>query len=209
MKYLKQIFESQDSESLEIKKLCDKYIKGNYDIVNGEINSSYELSLNVGDMDHIPIKFRRVRSMFIKGDIKSLKNSPEIVLFFNISGCSELKSLEDGPEYVGRFLHLGTVELENLNGFPKIYVDDYTLTVSPFFNKLLNILKLFLNPIIEGGKAKRGYFIIDQDALDTINLFNEYDPLRENDVIILDRFNDFLIHIGKEPVKDISGYKII
>ena len=41
-----------------------------------------------------------------------------------------------------------------------------------------------------------------------IDLFNDYDPIRE-DGIILDRLNDFLQAIGKEPVGGVKGYEII
>jgi hypothetical protein len=42
-----------------------------------------------------------------------------------------------------------------------------------------------------------------------IDLFNDCDPIREPDTIILDRLNFFLEKIGKKPVSKIRGYKCI
>lgn len=36
-------------------------------------------------------------------------------------------------------------------------------------------------------------------------LFNDYDIVRD-DSIVLDRLNDFLVTIGKEPVESVEGY---
>jgi hypothetical protein len=48
----------------------------------------------------------------------------------------------------------------------------------------------------------------DKFNSEIIDLFNDYDPIRE-DGIILDRLNDFLKAIGKEPVGGVVGYEII
>jgi hypothetical protein len=44
---------------------------------------------------------------------------------------------------------------------------------------------------------------------DRIDFFNDCDPIREPDIIILDRLNFFLEKIGKQPVSEVKGYKCI
>ena len=41
------------------------------------------------------------------------------------------------------------------------------------------------------------------------DLFNDYDPIRDDKVIILDRLNSFLKDIGKPTVTSLKGYKCI
>jgi len=42
-----------------------------------------------------------------------------------------------------------------------------------------------------------------------MDMFNDYDPIRDGKVIILDRLNEFLEQIGKQPVTSVKGYKCI
>ena len=42
-----------------------------------------------------------------------------------------------------------------------------------------------------------------------IDLFNDCDPIREPDIIILDRLNFFLEKIGERSVSKVEGYKCI
>jgi hypothetical protein len=44
---------------------------------------------------------------------------------------------------------------------------------------------------------------------DKIDFFNDCDPIREPNIIILDRLNFFLEKIGKDPVSEVKGYKCI
>jgi hypothetical protein len=97
------------SKSLE--DLCIKYIDNHnksrindgtlsYTIDGGYVNVIGQLSIDFYDLDEIPIRFGKVDgSMFLRGDIITLKNSPkEVSHAFNIMGCNKLTSLEGGPE---------------------------------------------------------------------------------------------------------------
>jgi len=57
------------------------------------------------------------------------------------------------------------------------------------------------NPIYEIWKLFEDYYEID--------FFNDCDPIREPNTIILDRLNFFLEKIGKPPVSEVKGYKCI
>jgi len=98
-----------------------------------------------------------------------LKNSPRVVTYaLNLQSCFSLKSFEGASEYVGAFIHLGSVEIDNFNGLPKPLKDKYYLTLS-FDNKLRNVLPLFLNSKVEGGRINTGYIEIDSDAIELID----------------------------------------
>ena len=42
-----------------------------------------------------------------------------------------------------------------------------------------------------------------------VDMLNDYDPVRDGQIIILDRLNEFLEQIGKQPVTKVKGYKCI
>jgi hypothetical protein len=206
-------FESSESSDSNLARrktydLCNEYLKGNYVVIKNEVYSDDILTLKL-DLDYIPIKFGEVRTIFINcTEIKSLKNSPRVVTYaLNLQSCFSLKSFEGASEYVGAFIHLGSVEIDNFNGLPKPLKDKYYLTLS-FDNKLRNVLPLFLNSKVEGGRINTGYIEIDSDAIELIDLFNDYDPLR-GDGIVLNRLNEFLNSIGKDSVDKVDGYEIL
>lgn len=158
--------------------------------INGDtVNVEGQLSLKLGRLDEIPIKFGTVKgAVFIKGDITSLKNSPERVEHsFNIMGCKGLTSLEGGPKYVNRFYHL-CGNITSLEGIARPIGDSYNLSFPKYFtdSKLPEVLSMFVN---HAGDDTT--FEITQEAYDDIELFNDYDPL-DGDKLIKDRFNQFL-----------------
>jgi hypothetical protein len=229
MKHIK-LFENYET----LEDLCKKYIDNNTDsrgnkynkknIENGSlsytINGDYvnvvgQFSLDLTE-DKIPFKFGQViGTMFLSGDILTLENSPTIVTgAFNISGCKKVKSLEHGPDKVGTFYHsVYNTQLKDLRGIPKPIRDSYTLNLGYDWgsdNEFLNVCNLFLTQRQEyGGKIKNGEYIIRGDDLDKIELFNEYDIVRDNNVLILDRLNTFLEEIELPTVTDVKGYKCI
>lgn len=42
-----------------------------------------------------------------------------------------------------------------------------------------------------------------------VDLFNDYDIIRDGEIVILDRLNAFLQDIGKPTVTEVRGYKCI
>jgi hypothetical protein len=209
MKFIKDYRLYENNSNLE--ELCKKYIGDEkyYSITkDGFVDllvDSYTLEVD----DEIPIKFGEARSFFIKGGITSLHNSPRIINYsFNIDSCPNIKSFLGAPDYINKFFHVGSLSINNLEGLPRPLIDSYQLTLSLGFNNLQNILLLFLNPLQEYTRVRKDIVIIDKEAVNLVDLFNDYDPLRENG-IVLDRLNSFLDHIGKNPVKEVRGYKSI
>jgi len=133
----------------------------------------------------------------VNGDVhlddKGLTKIP--LNFGAVSGdfwCSnnKLKSLEGCPSHVGGNFWCSYNKLTSLEGCPSQVGGDFWCSNNPVHN----IWKLISSD--------------DKFNSEIIDLFNDYDPIRE-DGIILDRLNDFLQAIGKEPVGGVKGYEII
>ena len=111
--------------------------------------------------------------------------------FRNVTGdfdCrnNKLTSLEYAPLSVGGGFFCNHNQLTSLEGGPQsvgggFYCDD---------NPVESIWNLF----------------IDYSQVD---MLNDYDPVRDGGVIILDRLNEFLEQIGKQQVTKVKGYKCI
>lgn len=216
MKHLK-IFENFNNVQ-NIEQLCKTYIDSNtankkrinegtlsYEINNNIVDVVGTLTLDLENLDEIPFKLGTVNdTIFIKGDILSLKNSPREVKFaFNIGACNNITSLIDGPEYVGGFYHLNSLKIDNFSGIAKPLKTDYTMTTRSYDSwNISNVLRLFLP------ERERDYFLIDHKAYDDMEWFSYYDPIRGNEIVI-DKLNTFLEDIGRNPVKEVKGYKSI
>ncbi len=114
--------------------------------------------------------------------LTSLEGAPDEVNFFNCSN-NQLKSLQGAPRKVNSHLQCSYVnQIWTFEGAPD-HIGGYLLCDPPIYN----VWKLF------------------QDY-SKIELFNYYDIIREVDgkpAVVLDRLNDFLEEIGKEPVKGV------
>lgn len=224
MKYLKNFNENLSG----IEEFCKKHIerknydrveKGDaiYNISNDKIIIGGYISIDFTGYNTIPYEIldNDLNSLFLNGDITSLENLSlnKVSFALNLMSCQKLTTLEGGPEYVGVFLHCGSIPLNSLVGLPKPIVNEernrrgYKLTFTEYGVSLAKILKFFIEPTVE----KKTEFLIDYDTHALIELFNEYDPVRENNVVILDRLNDFLDAIGKPKVteKDLDYFKCI
>jgi hypothetical protein len=143
--------------------------------------------------------------------LKSLEGAPESVFRnFNCMG-NQLTSLEGAPESVGGGFYCNYNKLISLEGSPKSVGGDFTCR----HNQLTSL---------EGApKSIGGSFYCDgnpvyevwnlispDDKWDDVKmeLFSDYDCLRGTDIII-DRFNQFLLQIGKEAVTFVKGYNSI
>ena len=103
---------------------------------------------------------------------------------------NKLTSLEGCPSRVGGNFYCNNNQLTSLEGCPSEIGGVFWCSNNPVHNiwKLISSDNKFNSEIVD--------------------LFNDYDPIRE-DGIILDRLNDFLQAIGKEPVGGVKGYEII
>ena len=132
-------------------------------------------------------------SIDVNGDVNlSSRNLTKLPLKFrNVSGdfnChdNQLRSLEGAPQSVGGHFSCYDNKLTSLEGAPQSVGGGFYCINNPVFN----IWKLF------------------QD-FDKIELFNDYDTLREIDGkphVVLDRLNSFLMDIGKDPVEKVNGW---
>ena len=171
----------------------------------------YKLFFNLRqgeNLTKLPLKFRNVSGHFScsYNYLKSLEGSPNYVgsYFYcfnnnltslegvptNVGGyfiCSNnnLSSLEGGPIHVGDNFHCDNNNITSLEGFPLHIGGNFICYDNPVYE----IWKLFKD-------------------VSKIELFNDYDIIRGTD-IVLDRLNDFLITIGKDPVKSVDGYNNI
>ena len=188
MKYLK-LFESFEN----INNICYEYSIENYTINNdGSIDVDEDVNLHNLGLEKLPIKFNKVNGYFdcSENELTSLSGSP-----FEVNGdfkchTNELTSFKYAPKIIrGNF----DCEWNNIKSFE--YFPSY---VKRYFwcddNPIFEVWELF------------------QD-LTKIELLNDFDIFRDEDTdepaIIMDRLNDFLLTIGKEPVKKVDRYKNI
>ena len=204
MKYLK-LFESLEN----IHEICKKYDIKNYTInSDGSIDVDGYVNLSFMNLTKLPIKFRKVIDNFFcsnnkltslegapihvggnfycdKNRLTSLEGSPAHVGGYFSCYHNKVKSLEGGPYYVGGHFSFSNNNITSLEGVPSHIGGVFDCEYNPVYK----VWKLFED------KSK-------------IELFNDYDIIRGKD-IVLDRLNDFLITIGKKPVKSVRGYNNI
>ena len=185
MKYLR-LFESFE----DIKGICKKY-----DIEDYTINPDGSIDVN-GNVDlynkGLPLKFNKVNGWFD-------------------CDANKLTSLEGSPVEVNGNFYCRNNNLTSFEYAPKIIRGDFwckynnikTFEYFPSFVK--GIFHCYNNPIYEVWNLFR----------DTtkIELLNDFDIFRDEDTnkpsIFIDRLNDFLLTIGKNPVKKVKEYKNI
>jgi len=190
MKYIK-LFESFQSDE-EIHLICKKYGIENYTINNGVVDVNGDVHLDDKGLAKIPLNFGVVGGNFIcrNNQLTSLEGCPSHVGGNFYCYHNQLTSLEGCPSGVGGNFICSNNQLTSLEGCPSGVGGDFWCGNNPVHN----IWKLISSD--------------DKFNSEIIDLFNDYDPIRE-DGIILDRLNDFLKAIGKEPVDGVVGYEII
>lgn len=196
----------------DIHNFCKKYSIRDY-----TINDDYTVDVDNNvylyrcDLSSIPIQFGRVNGFFniSYNNLKSLEGSPSYVEGEFHCSSNELKTLKDGPKFVGgnyvagnninmdkleisdvtvkKMFSISGCNIRDFIGFPKCR----TIFISP--NPIINIWLLF-------------------NDVNYIELFNDYDIIRDGKDIILYRLNAFLDDIGKPRPDEyfltyISDYK--
>ena len=188
MRYLK-LFESFE----DIDEICRKYKIKNYTInPDGSIDVDDDVILYNKVLKKLPLKFNKVNGVFncSSNELKTLEGSPvEINDICRFNG-NELTSFKFAPKIIrGRF-DCKFNNIKTFEYFPSFVKGDFYCLGNPIFE----IWKLFYD------RSK-------------IELLNDFDIFRDEDtdnpVIIMDRLNDFLLTIGKNPVKKVKGYKNI
>ena len=177
-----------------IKSICKKY-----DITHIDINEDGSidcLSINATRLSHrelskLPLKFNTQHSSFVcnNNNLTTLEGSPSWVggdfnCYFN-----QLTSLEGSPSYVGGNFRCFSNQITSFEGFPNHVGGEFVC----YNNPISEVWNLFYD------KTK-------------IELFNDYDIIRPDKVIILERLNDFLKEIGKftetMSISDTISYRL-
>jgi len=190
MRYLK-LYESFNES--EIHKICRKYGIDNY-IINPDGSIDVDDGVDLYDekgLTEIPLKFNKVSGNFwcSSSNLISLEGSPKEVDGNFSCSINNLTSFKGSPKAIRGIFNCRTNNIKTFEYFPN-FVKDFVC---------------FENPIFEVWKLFR----------DTtkIELLNDFDIFRDEDTdipaIIMDRLNDFLLTIGKHPVKSVDEYKNI
>jgi hypothetical protein len=187
MKYLK-LFESFK----DIDSICKKFGIYNYTInEDGTIDVDGNVSFCNRELTSLPLKFRNVTGNFDcdYNNLSSLEGCPQSVGGDFTCSYNYLTTLEGSPKEVSGSFFCVSNKIKTFDGVGKI---------GRFFfckkNLIWNVWNI-INPIND-----KCYEIIDT--------LLDYDPIRE-DGIILDRFNELLKNIDRDPVTEVEGYEII
>jgi len=199
MKYLK-LFESFDE--LEIHEICKKYKIENYtinpdgsiDVYSGDVCSVFKTGVDFfnGNLKELPIKFNKVSYYFDcrYNRLTSLEGCPVEVNGDFYCGYNKLSSFQYAPKIIRGDLDCWSNKINSFEYFPSYVGRNFNCLGNPIFY----VWELF------GDITK-------------IELLNDFDIFRDEDTdepaIIMDRFNDFLLTIGKKPVKKVDRYKNI
>ena len=188
MRYLK-LFESFEN----IDEICKKYRIENYTInSDGSIDVDQHVDLSVENLKKLPLKFNKVNGHFNCNfnNLKSLEGSPIEVNGDFLCRNNYLTSFEYSPKIIRGEFDCEYNNIKTFEYFPS-YVKDYF-----YCND---------NPIFT-------VWILFEDWT-KIELLNDFDIFRDEDTdipsIIMDRLNDFLLTIGKDPIEKVDRYKNI
>jgi hypothetical protein len=136
--------------------------------------------------------------------LSTLENSPQIVNGYFICNSNELTTLKGAPESIGSGFLCTNNKLKSLEFCPKsplIECDRNEIRTLEHLPLSINVFNCYHTPIWEVWKLFKNS--------EKIEFFNYCDPIREPNIIILERLNFFLEEIGKNHVKRVEGYKCI
>ena len=188
MKYLR-LFESFEN----IDEICKKYNIKNYTInTDGSIDVDGFVDLFVKNLTKLPLKFNKVNGDFICSwnNLESLEGSPvEVNGVFNCR-VNKLISFEFAPKIIRGTFDCQFNNIKTFEYFPSFIKEDFYCYDTP----IEVVWELF-------------------EDTTKIELLNDFDIFRDEETnkpaIIMDRLNDFLLTIGKDPVEKVKGYKNI
>jgi hypothetical protein len=226
MRYLK-LFEAFE----DIHEICKKYNIKSYTInEDGSIDVKVFVDLRNKGLTKIPLKFRNVTGGFdcSYNQLTSLEDCPDSVGGSFSCSNNKLTSLEFCPTSVGGSLYCSENQLTSLEGCPTsvgggLYCSSNKLTSLKGCSSVGDDFYCTKNKIVsfEGPRHIGGYFVCDDNPIEPIwylispsnkwvdmELFNDMDIIQD-DVIILDRLNEFLESIGRQPVTEVEGWKCV
>ena len=188
MKYLK-LFESFEN----INNICYEYSIENYTINNdGSIDVDEDVNLHNLGLEKLPIKFNKVNGNFYcsGNNLTSLEGSPiEVNGNFYCHG-NKLESFEYAPKIIRGDFGCECNNIKSFEYFPSFVKYHFNC----YDNTIWEVWKLF-------------------EDTSKIELLNDFDIFRDEDTdkpaIIMDRLNDFLLTIGRDPVEKVDRYKNI
>ena len=184
MKYLK-LYES-------FSDICWLYGIKNYTInSDGSVDVYGNVNLYEKKLWNIPLQFNKVNGWFncANNKLTSLKGSPKEVYDKFDCNHNELTSLQYAPKIIRGKFDCCSNKIKTFEYFPS-YVEDFSCNGNPIYE----VWKLFWD-------------------WKKIELLNDFDIFRDEDTdkpaIVMDRLNDFLLEIGKDPVEKVYLYKNI
>ena len=189
MKYLR-LFKSFEKD---IDKICKKYRIKNYTInQDGSIDVDGNVWLYEKKLTELPLKFNKVNWYFdcSRNYLTTLEGSPKEINGDFYCRNNELTSFEFAPKIIRGYFYCQNNNIKSFEYFPSFVKDDFGCDYNPIYE----VWELF-------------------EDTTKIELLNDFDIFRDEDTdepaIIMDRLNDFLLTIGKEPVKKVDRYKNI
>ena len=187
MRYLK-LFESFE----DIDEIC-KYVIIDYTInPDGSIDVDDIINLFNKQLIKLPLKFNKVNSSFAcnYNKLTSLEGSPVEVNGSFWCNDNKLTSFEFAPKIIRGIFDCRSNNIKTFEYFPSFVKGGFYCSDNPIYK----VWELF------GDTTK-------------IELLNDFDIFRDEDTdkpaIVMDRLNDFLLTIGKNPVEKVKGYKNI
>jgi len=230
MKYIKLFEDFKDISKDIVDDICKKYSITNYTINDdGSIDVDGDVYFINSDLYKIPLNFRNISGHFhCNYQLTSLEGAPQSVGGDFVCSHNKLTSLEGAPESVGGDFHCVHNKLTSLEGAPESVgghfncsnnqltsLEGAPLSVGGHFHCVHNKLRslegapesvagnfvCFKNPVYKVWELFNDY--------SKMELLNDYDPFREVDgkpAIIIERLNDFLQEIGKDPVEKVDEW---
>ena len=190
MRYLK-LFES--FENTDIVDICKQYDIEDYTInKDGSIDVDNYVDFSYQSLTKLPLKFNKVKDDFDcrYNKLTTLEGSPiEVNGHFDCSD-NNLTSFEFSPKIIRGIFDCSDNNIKSFEYFPSYVKDEFWCDDNPIYQ----VWRLF-----------RDY--------SKIELLNDFDIFRDEDTdtpgIVMDRINDFLLTIGKDPVEKVDKYKNI
>jgi hypothetical protein len=188
MKYLR-LFESFENTD----EICRKYNIKNYTInSDGSIDVDGYVWLYRNGLTKLPLKFNKVNNWFYchYNYLTSLEGSPVEVDGNFWCHYNNLTSFEFVPKIIRGDFDCSDNNIKSFEYFNSYVKGDFCCDNNPIHE----VWRLFKDTT-------------------KIELLNDFDIFRDEDTdepsIFIDRLNDFLEMIGKDPVKKVEGYKNI
>jgi hypothetical protein len=227
MKYLK-LFESFQN----IHEICKKYGIKNYTINDDEsIDVDGDVYLSGNRLTKIPLKFRNVSGYLDcrNNKLTSLEGCPKSIGGYFDCGQNQLTSLEGCPTSVDDSFSCSNNQLISLKGCATSVGGDFFCSynqlnslegcpksIGGYFHCENNKIVSFEGPrhivdvfyCVDNPIEPIWELISDDGSWIDMELFNDMDIIQD-DVIILDRLNEFLESIGKDPVTEVKGWKCV